>query len=375
MYIAENEAILRNVLAAYDFPDTPIGVVRYGSGHINDTYCVVCQPKEGKAIRFILQGLSCAAFPRQDTLMENFVGITSHLRKKIAEAGGDPLRQTLTLVPTRNGEPYYTEESGRIWRLTNYVEGTICLQKATPELFEASARAFGRFQLLLQDYPAHTLHEVIANFHNTEDRFTKFLAALQEDKMDRAKDVAPEIQFVLNHKEDCSVAINALHEGKLPLRVTHNDTKLNNVLIDENTLEGICIIDLDTTMPGLALYDFGDSIRFGANHSAEDETDLSKVNFDIDLYARYTRGFLTGAQGIFTETELAYLPWGAKLMTLECGIRFLTDYLDGDHYFRVHYPQQNLDRCRTQFKLVRDMEEQWTQMHQVVLNIASALKN
>ena len=375
MYIAENEAILQNVLAAYDLPETPVGVVRYGSGHINDTYCVVCQPKEGKAIRFILQGLSTAAFPSQDELMENFIGVTSHLRKKIEAAGGDPMRETLNLVSTRDGKPYYTEENGRVWRLTNYVEDTVCLQQATPELFEASARAFGRFQKLLQDYPAHTLHETIVNFHNTEDRFNKFLAALKADKMGRAKDVAAEIKFVLGHKADCSVAINALLEGKLPLRVTHNDTKLNNVLIDEDSLEGICIIDLDTTMPGLAIYDFGDSIRFGANHNAEDEKDLSKVNFDIDLYARYTRGFLTGAQDIFTETELKYLPWGAKLMTLECGIRFLTDYLDGDNYFRIHYPQQNLDRCRTQFKLVRDMEDKWEQMLQVVLSISSEIGN
>ena len=307
--------------------------------------------------------------------MENFIGVTSHLRKKIEAAGGDPMRETLNLVSTRDGKPYYTEENGRVWRLTNYVEDTVCLQQATPELFEASARAFGRFQMLLQDYPAHTLHETIVNFHNTEDRFNKFLAALKADKMGRAKDVAAEIKFVLGHKADCSVAINALLEGKLPLRVTHNDTKLNNVLIDEDSLEGICIIDLDTTMPGLAIYDFGDSIRFGANHNAEDEKDLSKVNFDIDLYARYTRGFLTGAQGIFTETELEYLPWGAKLMTLECGIRFLTDYLDGDNYFRIHYPQQNLDRCRTQFKLVRDMEDKWEQMLQVVLSISSAIGN
>ena len=369
MYIAENEAILRNVLAAYDLPDTPIGVVRYGSGHINDTYCVVCQPKEGKAIRFILQGLSCAAFPRQDTLMENFVGITSHLRKKIAEAGGDPLRQTLTLVPTRNGEPYYTEESGRIWRLTNYVEGTICLQKATPELFEASARAFGRFQLLLQDYPAHTLHEVIANFHNTEDRFTKFLAALQEDKMDRAKDVAPEIQFVLNHKEDCSVAINALHEGKLPLRVTHNDTKLNNVLIDENTLEGICIIDLDTTMPGLALYDFGDSIRFGASTAAEDEKALSKVHFDIELFKAYAEGFCGAVKDSITKREAELLPYGAYLMTIECGMRFLADHLAGDTYFATKYAGHNLVRCRTQFALAKEMEEQMAQMNAIIAEI------
>jgi Ser/Thr protein kinase RdoA (MazF antagonist) len=208
------------------------------------------------------------------------------------------------------------------------------------------------------------------NFHNTEDRFAKFLAALEADKLGRAKDVQPEIQFVLDRKADCSVALTALREGKLPLRVTHNDTKLNNVLIDEETQEGICIIDLDTTMPGLSIYDFGDSIRFGANHSAEDEKDLSKVNFDIELYRIYTRGFLEGAQGGLTDAELEYLPWGAKLMTLECGIRFLTDYLDGDNYFHIRYADQNLDRCRTQFKLVSDMEQQWDEMHAIVREIA-----
>ena len=370
MYLPENETILHEVIAAYDFPATLMGAVRYGSGHINDTFCLVCQPQEGKAIRFILQGLSMAAFPRQDELMENFIGVTSHLRKKIEAAGGDVMRETLNLVPTRDGKLYYTDSTGKAWRLMPYVEGTLCLQKATPELFEASARAFGRFQWLLADYPAETLHESIVNFHNTEDRFAKFLAALEADKMGRAKEVQPEVQFVLDRKADCSVALNALREGKLPLRVTHNDTKLNNVLIDEKTLEGVCIIDLDTTMPGLSIYDFGDSIRFGANHSAEDEKDLSKVNFDIELYQRYTRGFLEGAKGGLTQAELDYLPWGAKLMTLECGIRFLTDYLDGDHYFHIRYPEQNLDRTRTQFKLVADMEAQWEEMHNIVKEIA-----
>jgi hypothetical protein len=370
MYIPENETTLKEVIAAFNFPETLMGAVRYGSGHINDTYCIVCQPKEGKAIRFILQGLSLAAFPKQDELMENFIGVTSHLRRKIEARGGDPMRETLNLVNTKDGKPYYTDAAGKVWRLMPYVEGTLCLQKATPELFEASARAFGRFQMLLSDYPAETLHESIVNFHNTEDRFAKFIAALEADKMGRAQEVQPEVQFVLDRKADCSVALQALREGKLPLRVTHNDTKLNNVLIDEDTLEGICIIDLDTTMPGLSIYDFGDSIRFGANHSAEDEKDLSKVNFDIELYERYTRGFLEGAQGGLTKTELEYLPWGAKLMTLECGIRFLTDYLDGDNYFHIHYTQQNLDRCRTQFKLVKDMEEQFDAMHAVVSKYA-----
>ena len=366
IFIPETDPILAEVLAAYEFPATLLGAVRYGQGHINDTFCVICQPQEGDAIRFILQGLSLAAFPRQAELMENFVGITSFLREKITAAGGDPLRETLSIVKTRDGKDFYTEASGKVWRLTPYIENTDCFQSATPELFEASARAFGRFQYMLQGYPAETLHETIVNFHNTEDRFAKFEAALAADKLDRAKDIQAEIKFVLDRKADCSVALQALRDGILPLRVTHNDTKLNNILIDRDTHEGICVIDLDTTMPGLSINDFGDSIRFGANHSAEDEKDLSRVNFDLGLYEVYARGFLEGAGGTLTESELEYLPWGARLMTLECGIRFLTDYLDGDHYFHIRYPEQNLDRCRTQFKLVQDMEREFENMQEIV---------
>ena len=366
LYIPEKDSVIQEVLSAYDFPATLLGAVRYGQGHINDTFCVICQPQEGDAIRFILQGLSSAAFPRPAELMENFVGITSYLREKVIANGGDPLRETLSLVKTRDGKDFYTDANGKVWRLTPFIEGTECYQAATPELFEASARCFGRFQYMLQGYPAETLHETIVNFHNTEDRYNKFLAALEADKMGRAKDVQAEIEFVTSRKADCSVALQALRDGILPLRVTHNDTKLNNILIDRATGEGICVIDLDTTMPGLSMNDFGDSIRFGANHSKEDEKDLSKVNFDIELYEAYTRGFIQGANGGLTEAELKYLPWGARLMTLECGIRFLTDYLDGDNYFRIHYPEQNLDRCRTQFKLVKDMEEQWDAMAAVI---------
>lgn len=360
------EPVLEDVLSHYEFPQTLLGATHYGQGHINDTYCVVCQPQDGDAVRFILQGLSTVAFPHPEELMENFVGITTYLQSKLAAMGGDPDRETLRVVKTKDGKDYYRDGSGKVWRLMPFVEGTDCCQQATPALFEASARAFGRFQKLLEEYPADSLHETIVNFHNTEDRFDKFLAALEADKHGRAADVQDDIHFVLDRKADCSVLMQAYRDGKLPLRVTHNDTKLNNILIDRATGEGICVIDLDTTMPGFSVNDFGDSIRFGANHAADDEQDLSKVNFDIDLYEVYTRGFLQGTQGALTEQELYYLPWGARLMTLECGIRFLTDYLDGDHYFRIHYPKQNLDRCRTQFKLVKDMEEQFDQMHAVI---------
>ena len=370
IFIPEDAPILSEVLEAYRFPQTLLGAVRYGQGHINDTFCVLCQPQEGDCVRFILQGLSSAAFPHPEELMENFIGITSFLRQKIVAEGGDPLRETLSLVKTLDGKDFYTDSQGKVWRLMPFIENTDCFQSATPELFEASARAFGRFQYMLQGYPADTLHETIVNFHNTEDRFAKFLAALEADRMNRAASVQKEIQFVLDRKADCSVALQALRDGRLPLRVTHNDTKLNNILIDRDTHEGICVIDLDTTMPGLSINDFGDSIRFGANHSREDEKDLSKVNFDIGLYEVYTRGFLEGARGSLTAGELEFLPWGARLMTLECGIRFLTDYLDGDHYFRIHYPEQNLDRTRTQFKLVKDMEEQFEAMAAVVAKYA-----
>mgnify|MGYP004647196995 FL=1 len=369
-YIRNEIPGLREALDAYTFPEILLDVDRYGKGHINDTFCAVCQSQEGNAIRFIIQRLSNAAFPHPEELMENFVGITSFLRNKILADGGDPTRETLSVVKTKDGRDFYTDANGRVWRLMPFIENTDCYQSATPELFEASARTFGRFQRLLSGYPAETLHETIPNFHNTEDRLAKFLTAVAADKLGRAKEVQPEIQFVLDRRADCSVALNALKEGVLPLRVTHNDTKLNNILIDRESHEGICVIDLDTTMPGLSINDFGDSIRFGANHSAEDEKDLSKVNLDLGLYEVFTRGFLQGADGILTETELEYLPWGARLMTLECGIRFLTDYLDGDNYFHVCYPEQNLDRSRTQFKLVWDMEQQFEDMHEIVKKYA-----
>ena len=357
--------MLWEALAAYSFPGEVEGAVRYGQGHINDTFCVTCR-EGGKEIRYLLQRISRNVFPEPEALMENFEALTSFLRRKIAERGGDPSRETLSLVYTAAGQPFCKDSRNDVWRLVPFIEDTECFQTATPELFEASARAFGHFQHLLSDYPAETLHETIPKFHDTEDRFRKFLAAVEADRAGRASSVQAEIDFVLQRKGDCSVALDALREGVLPLRVTHNDTKLNNLLMDKNTGEGICVIDLDTTMPGLSINDFGDSIRFGANHCAEDEKDLSKVNFDLDLYEVYVRGFLQGAAGSLTEEELRYLPWGARLMTLECGIRFLTDYLEGDRYFHIHYPQQNLDRCRTQFKLVHDMEQQFAAMCDIV---------
>ena len=299
--------------------------------------------------------------------MENIVGVTGYLRNIVIERGGDPERECLRVFFTKDGKPYFRTENGECWRCYNFITGAhACQSIDDPKTFFNAAKAFGTFQCLLADYPSSTLHETIPNFHNTRSRFADFKKAVGDDLKGRAAGVQEEIDFVLSREGDTGILVDMLSNGELPLRVTHNDTKLNNILIDRDTREGICVIDLDTTMPGLSINDFGDSIRFGANHCLEDEQDLSKVNFDIQLYEVFTRSFLEGARGSLTPAELEYLPWGARLMTLECGLRFLTDYLDGDHYFHVSHPQQNLDRARTQMKLVKDMEEQFDAMAAVV---------
>jgi len=365
--MAQAEQTLQEVLGAFDFGAPVVGALRYGQGHINDTFVVHTQPEDRCCRRFILQRMSAAAFKRPDQLMENIIGVTEYLGRQIQAANGDRDREAMRVLRTRDGQSYYTDSMGGAWRVYLFVEGTICCQSAeTPELFAASGRAFGRFQRLLKDYPAQSLYETIPRFHDTEDRLQKFKAALKADPLGRAGKCGPEIRFVLDREADCSVALDALREGKLPLRVTHNDTKLNNVLLDETTHEGVCVIDLDTVMPGLVLYDFGDSIRFGANHCAEDEKDLSKVHLDMGLFSVYTDAFLEGVGGALTDAEIRYLPWGAKLMTLECGMRFLTDYIEGDHYFHISREEHNLDRCRTQFKLVEDMEAHWDELAAVV---------
>ncbi len=367
MALCKAEETLSEALTGFDFGGQIVGAVRYGKGHINDTFCVYTQDEAGDCVRFILQRINTNTFTDPDGLMENIVGVTDYLRGIIEKNGGDTARETMTVQRTKEGKNYYRDSQGGCWRVYPFVEGTVCLQAVEdPEQFYQSAVAFGNFQRLLAGYDASTLHETIAKFHDTRNRFANFKKALEADACGRAKDVQPEIDFVLAREKDCAVLMDQLEAGKLPLRVTHNDTKLNNILMDKKTGTGICVIDLDTVMPGLALNDFGDSIRFGANHCAEDEKDLSKVNFDLDLFEIYTKGFLEAAGDALTTAEKENLPWGAKLMTLECGIRFLTDYLEGDHYFRVHREGQNLDRCRTQFKLVSDMEANWDKMSAIV---------
>lgn len=358
--------ILQEIIRYFKFQGTLLECISYGSGHINDTYRV--QFDEGEGYRYyILQRMNRSIFTKPLELMENISNVTAWLRKKIVEEGGDPVRETLNLVPGADGKNYYVDSEGEYWRVYLFIgEATSYDQVEDENDFYQSAVAFGHFQGLLADYPANTLHETIVNFHNTADRFEKFKQALESDAFGRAVQVKEEVQFVLDREVLAHTLCDLQESGELPLRVTHNDTKLNNIMIDDATGKGICVIDLDTVMPGLSVNDFGDSIRFGASTAAEDEQDLSKVSFDLHLYEVYTKGFIEGCGGALTEKELDMLPMGAIMMTFECGMRFLTDYLEGDHYFKIHRQGHNLDRCRTQFKLVQEMEEKLPQMQAVV---------
>ena len=333
----------------------------FGNGHINSTYIVESDPK------CILQRVNTDIFRRPDQVMENIAAVTEHLRQKIVAAGGDPLRETLTLLPTLDGKPYYTAPDGSCFRLYRFIEGTVSYDTAeTPALFAASARAFGKFQKMLADFPSEKLYETIPNFHNTSDRLNNFRASVAANRSGRAASVQAEIDFVLARADEVSRVTDAIADGSVPLRVTHNDTKLNNVMLDPVTGEGVCVIDLDTVMPGSLLYDYGDSLRFGASTGAEDEQDLSKIHFDLTYFEAYTDAFLSELADSITPAEVELLPFSAKLMTLECGMRFLADHIDGDTYFRIHRENQNLDRCRTQFKLVADMESKMDAMNEIV---------
>ncbi len=351
------DAFLSSVLTQFPLDGKVNECQRYGCGHINETYLVVTD----KSHRYILQKINNHIFKNVSALMENIALVTAYLRQQ----ENDP-RRVLTLVNTVDGDAYYCHGGDSCWRVYEFVEGSICLQlPETEEDFYQSAVAFGQFQQQLKDFPAETLHETIPNFHNTIDRYRIFHETLSADPMGRAAHVQEEIAFVLAREQEAGTLVNLLRAGKLPLRVTHNDTKLNNVMLDEATRTPLCVIDLDTVMPGLSAYDFGDSIRFGAATAAEDETDLSKMEMSLSLFRTYTKGFVKACPGL-TDLEKKMLPMGAKLMTLEVGLRFLTDYIDGDHYFAVHRDGHNLDRCRTQFKLVADMEAKWDAMAKIV---------
>ncbi len=346
-------------LGAYSHIGAAVSCERYGNGHINDTFLTVSET--GK--RYIFQRINHTVFPHPDEVMENITAVSEHIRRKVAAEGGDAQRASLVVVPTDLGKSFYKDSIGSYWRMYEFTEGTVAKDRVDSiKTFTDCAEAFGRFQGYLSDFDASVLHEAIANFHNTPVRYENLMRAIEKDPLGRVAQVQAEIAFVKERAEFVWTLERAREAGELPLRVTHNDTKLNNILFDAQSGVPVCVIDLDTVMPGYSVNDFGDSIRFGANTAAEDETDLSKVSLDVALYRAYAEGFLRGCNGKLTDTEVALLPIGARMMTLECGMRFLTDYIEGDTYFRISRPSHNLDRCRCQFALVADMERKADQM-------------
>lgn len=372
--MSETNLNIPKIIAAFPEYGEVIGYKPITDGHINDTYIVEYLVEGGKSVRYLLQRINTNVFKMPVELMDNVMGITAHLRKKIEAAGGDPSRETLTVYPAKDGKKYYMTEEDGCWRMYNFVENTYSINELTsPEDFKSAALSFGNFQKLLADYPIETLYDTIPNFHNTPSRFKDFLDALERNASGRKASAKPEIDFVLAREKDCGVITDMLDKGELPLRVTHNDTKLNNVLFDKDTNKGICVVDLDTVMPGSSLYDFGDSIRFGANTASEDETDLSKVSLSLEYFEAYVEGYLKTAGDSLTENEIIYLPFAAKLLTLECGIRFLGDYINGDVYFKTDYPEHNLIRARTQFKLVEDIEAKYDIMMEIVDRVRKSL--
>ena len=359
---------LEDAVYAFGFGNQCSYVKPFGEGHINETYAVYMADHDGNDVPlYVLQRININVFKNPDQVMDNIFGVTEYLRNIIRRDGGDLDRESLSYIKTKSGDSYFEDEKGQPWRCLHYVPNSVCYQQVEkPEQFYQSALSFGHFLKQLGDYPAESLYETIPQFHDTRKRFRDFEDAQRKDVKNRARLCRQEIDFVLSRKDDCCVLMNQLEEGKLPLRVTHNDTKLNNILFDKDTDKGLCIIDLDTIMPGLAANDFGDSIRFGASTAEEDEQDLDKVHFNISLYDIYVKGYLEMAKDVLTPEEIKSLSWGARLMTLECGMRFLADFLQGDVYFKTAYPEHNLVRARTQFRLVKEMEEQFDEMNKIL---------
>ena len=344
-----------DVVAKFDLQGQVQEICPYGEGHINLTLLVTTTEK-----RYIMQKMNTRVFPDPDSLMANICGVTEHLKARGIE--------TLNVVPTKDGKPFL--KGADCYRVYDFIENTVTYQTASDiNVFRNSGKAFGEFQNYLASFDASKLTETIARFHDTPNRFANFKAALEKDEFNRAKDCQKEIEFVLSHENTYGIAMQGLKDGSLPLRVTHNDTKLNNILMDDKTGEARAVIDLDTIMPGSMLFDFGDSIRFGASTAAEDEKDLSKVHFDINLFKAYAEGYCGAVKDSITKREAELLPYGSYLMTIECGMRFLTDYLSGDTYFATKYEGHNLVRCRTQIQLAAEMEAQFEQMSAIIADI------
>lgn len=349
---------------AFCLEGEPVACTYFGSGHINSTLKVTTDRHR----EYVLQKINKYVFKNPVDVMNNAGAITAYIRQREKDS-----RAALHFLATHDGKFYYEDEQGEFWRMYDFVGGFCLDTPESDEDFYQSALAFGRFQQQLSDFPAETLVETIPEFHNTIDRYRNFKNSVAADSMGRLAGVKADVEFLLEREEQGGQLQRMRETGQLPLRVTHNDTKLNNVLLDKNTRRSLCVLDLDTVMPGLSAYDFGDSIRFGAATAAEDERDVSKMEMDLHLFEVYTRGFLEAATSL-TDLEVQMLPMGAYVMTLEVATRFLKDYLDGDVYFKTAYPEHNLVRARTQMKLVTDMEKKMPEMERIVAEVAAQVR-
>lgn len=338
-------------------------IASYGNGHINDTYITNTK-------NYILQRINTNIFKNPDELMQNIENVTKHIRCKMKALGRDEERSTLTVVKTRKGESFVKCDDDHVYRVYKFIGGSETIEKAESDVHMYNAgRGFGEFQQMLTDYPVDTLFDTIPNFHNTVKRVEALETAIRENRTGRLIFVKDEVEFALSRAKDAAVILEGIEDGSIPLRVTHNDTKINNILFDDQTHEPLCVIDLDTVMQGSLLYDFGDALRIGASSAAEDEEDLDKVWFDEKLFEAFAKGFLEFMGKDITPREKELLSFSAKLLTYECGIRFLTDYLNGDTYFKIHKPAHNLIRARNQFKLVKDIEDKMDKLNEIINNL------
>jgi len=349
------ERDIRSIASNFNLSGRLTGSEPFGSGHINDTYCLTCE-KDGRQLHYILQRINHQVFKNPPAMMENIRRVTNHIRRKLQEQQNKLLSRQLVVIDTKDGADFFLDAQGNYWRIYNRIENAVThdTMESTELAYEA-ARMFGWFAAMLTDLPGPPLHETIVDFHATPKRFKTFIEVLQQDPFNRAKDAGAEIDFVLENADICDVLLNHAGKGEIPVRITHNDTKINNVLLDEKTHKGVCVIDLDTVMPGLSLYDFGDMVRTATNPAEEDQRDLSKVTMRMPIFEMLVKGFAEETHTFLTPTEKKNLAFAGKLITFEQMIRFLADHLAGDIYYKIHRDGHNLDRCRTQMKMVQSI--------------------
>ena len=358
---------IKQAIRQFNFEGKYLSAEELRSGNINSTYKLIFAKADGNRIGYILQKINTVVFKDPDGVMENIINVIDHIDKKLVAKGENTDRRLLHFITTKSGGYMCKDTNGYFWRAYLFVDGVTAHNSISePNLFYEAGRGFGEFQKNLFDFPAEKLHETIPDFHNTKRRFYAFVAAIAEDKAGRVRDLESEIDFLFERRKMMSEVVDKIDSGILPVRVTHNDTKLNNVLIDDATGKAVCVIDLDTVMPGSSLYDYGDAIRFGASTAAEDEPDVSKITIDMDLFKLFTKGFVEEVASALTKEEIHYLPLGAKVMTCELALRFLTDYINGDEYFKINSPDHNLVRARAQMKLLTEIEKKYDEMTEYV---------